>query len=182
VSIQKDRLDDEVERVSGNLNAAMARIDTLEDRIDELEEELAQARTDSQSARERSKRALAVAQQVDDGTRGDGGPSKTRLAAMLSRDDVVRQASKPNRDAGGVTAGDVVKMARGRNVDVDHRLVFNAWGQLVEEWSELRVDDRDDRPKRLVVDAGDVSDELAHVVAESSDDDRLAERFNSRGS
>jgi len=179
VSIQKDRLDDEVERVSGNLNAAMARIDALQERVDELEEELAQARTDAQSARERSKRALAVAQQVDDGTRGDGGPSKTRLAAMLSRDYVVRRAAKQGH--GGVDAGDVKTMARGRNVDVDHRLVFNGWSLIVEEWPELRIDDREDRPKRLVVDADDVSDELAHVVAESSDDDWVAERFNSRG-
>lgn len=182
MSIQKDRLDDEVERVSGNLNAAMARIDALQERVDELEEVLAQARTDAQSARERSKRALSVVQQIDDGTRGDGGPSKTRLAAMLSRDDVVRQASKSNRDAGGVKAADVVKMARGRNVDVDHRLVFNAWGQLVEEWPELRVVDQEDRPKRLVVDADDVSPELAHLVAMNSADDGVAERFNSRGS
>jgi hypothetical protein len=179
MSIEKDRLEEEVERLSQNLNAVFAKLNAVEERVEELEEELDEARARAEDAEERSSRALATAGQIDDGARSDGGPSKTRLAAIVSRDEVVRRAA--DTGAGGVKAGEVKTMARGRNVDVDHRLVFNGWDDVVEEWPEFRVEDREDRPKRLVVDADDVSTELAWTVEQSSDADGLTEQFNSRG-
>lgn len=190
-----DELETEVERLRKNyvsestLNLLLDAIageeleiqdDTDADPV-ELREELIQVAAKRAETRTDARRALSIAGQLDTGERADGGPSKTRRAMILSRDEAVYRATSGAGGGGSVTASEVINMARSDDVDLDHRLVFDAWGKLTEEWPELRYEQRDDLPNRLAVDAEDLSEDLVDVVEMSLSRDDLAERLNSPG-
>jgi len=134
---------------------------------------------DIEDAAEKTTRALSTVKQIDDGSRADGGPSKTRTAATLSRDVVVRRALTRSGSGGGVTGREVINMAESRGIDLCHRTVQRGWKQATTEWEELVVQDPHDRDKRLAVDADDISEELLYTVDESLSETDLTERFSS---
>jgi regulator of replication initiation timing len=180
VSTQRHDLEDEVERIDGNVNGLFAQISQLKERVEELEAQNEQLRSKLAEAHTKADRALGVAKEVDDGSRPDGGPSKTKRAELISRNEAVRRALVGSGAGGSVTAGEVRDMAR-PSVDVDYRTVYNAWDALAEKWQGVfRLDERAD-PKRIVVDRDDLTADLVALVEEDTGRDDLSERFNSRG-
>jgi outer membrane murein-binding lipoprotein Lpp len=179
VSSQTSRVteEDDIERINQNVNGLFAQVGQLKERVAELEDELEEERAKREAAEDRARRALAIARQIDDGTRSDGGPPKKSRAERLSRNEVVRQALEGSGRGGSVTAGKVQDMGK-PEVQLYHRTVRDAWDSLETTWDELRVQERDDKDDRLVVDAGDVSEELVAVVEEDLSRDDLSERLH----
>jgi hypothetical protein len=146
-------------------------------RIEELERENAELRAQLEDIERLAKTALGAARAVDDGRRGDGGPSKKQRAQLLSRDEAVRRAVDSSGKGGSVTVGQVEDMAL-PETQLRWQTVRDAWDALVSSWRIFRIDE-DNEPTRLVVDREDLRDhdDLVGVVAESLGRDDLAKRL-----
>lgn len=174
MSTQKS-LDEDIERIDKNVNGLFAKVSELGDRLDELEEENERLRAELEETKSTARTAYSIAGETSDSARADGGPSKTKRAEHLSRNEVVRQAVSSGR-AGSVTGADVKDMALPQ-MTLYHSQVRNAWDKLAARWSCLSVQERDDRDNRLIVDADDLEEELVRVVDEDLSDQNLTERF-----
>jgi regulator of replication initiation timing len=179
MSAQKS-LGEEVERIDGNVNGLFAKVSDLADRVEELEEENEQLRAELVDAKDDAELALAVAGETSDQARADGGPTKVKLAKLLSRNEVVRRAITTTGKGGAVTGGDVIGMAR-PETKLYHRQVRDAWDKLAARWESLHVQERDDEDNRLVADRDDLEDELVRLVDEDLSDEQLTERLISGG-
>lgn len=175
LSTQRDLAED-IQRISGNVNGLFAKISDLIDRVEELEEENEELRQELEEARSTAQTAYSIAGEADDGTRSDGGPSKTRRAYLLSRNEVVRQALTTSSKGGSVTGKDVVQMAK-PETDLYHRIVRRAWDKLETRWDCLHIQERDDRDNRLVVNVDDLEEDLVRVVDDDLSEENLTERF-----
>jgi len=149
------------------------------ERIEALERENERLRSELEEVKNDSELALAVAGETADRSRADGGPSKTKRAELLSRNEIVRQAVTSGT-GGAVTGGNVIDMAK-PSTNLYHRQVRDAWDKLVAKWSSLRVDERDDEDNRLVADAEHLEDELVRLVDQDLSDENLTEQFSRGG-
>lgn len=157
----------------GPIEAASAfinRIDELETRIDTLEDDL-------ELIEQEAATALGVANEVDDGARSDGGPSKQKRAELLSRNEVVRRAITGETNGGGVTVKAVKSMAR-PETELYHKEVTRAWRQLAQKWEPFRVDAPEDKVQMLKADAADLTPELVRVVERDLNRDGLLDQLN----
>jgi len=157
----------------GPIEAAGAFID----RIDELETHVEALENDVELIEQEAATALGVANEVDDGARSDGGPSKQKRAELLSRNEVVRRAITGDTKGGGVTVKAVKSMAR-PETELYHKEVTRAWRQLAQKWEPFRVDDPEDKVQMLKADAADLTAELVRVVERDLDRDDLLDQLN----
>jgi regulator of replication initiation timing len=179
VSTQKSRLSDEVDRLDENVNGLFAQLAQLKERVAELEEDLEEERKKRREAERKAKTALGAARSIDDGARTDGAtPSKKKRAEHLSRNEIVRQALTTGGRGGSVTARKVKDMAKPQ-VQLYHKSISDAWDALESRWDELRVQDPEDKDKRLVVDVDDLTEELVGIVEEDLGRDDLTNRVHS---
>lgn len=147
-----------------------------EQRIADLEEAAEKAQAEAEVSK-------VSAQAVDDGRRADGSPSKIDTARMLSRDEAVRAALEDGgrvNTGGRVRAGQVQDMAKPQT-NLQYRTIYDAWDQLVTRHDEFEVVEPDEAPKRLQVDADDLSQGLVGIVEDNSGRDGLSELLH-RGS
>lgn len=187
MSAQKS-LDEEIERIDGNVNGLFAKVSDLTDRVEELEDELAEERSKRKALEGEVNTAIGTARAVDDGARADGGPTKQERARWLSRDEVIRltveRSNTGPRNAhgnrseqiGSVTNKDVQQMAK-PETDLKWATVDEAWKDLVRRWDAFVVDDTGDVKTLTLNSVDDVSDALVGVVEESLGRDDLANRF-----
>ena len=176
MSAQKS-LDEEIERIDGNVNGLFAKVSDLADRVEELEEENERLRSELEDAQDDAELALAVAGETADKSRADGGPTKVKRAEHLARNEVVRQSLTTTGKGGSVTARDVVDMGR-PETNLHHRTVHDAWDKLVARWDSLHVQERPDASNRLIVDRDDLEDELVRLVDDDLSDSDLTEELH----
>lgn len=169
---------DEEERMDGPDDLFQAVSDAIE-RVAELESELEETRQMLAETNQRSKRALEVANTVDDGRRSDGGPQKIDVARWTSRDELIRQtadgknagAKNVHGDAtdqvGSITVGEVRRMCRPEH-DLKWQTVRDSWSQLVRRYDAIYVD-ADGDELRLKTDPDAIDEALVEVVSESLD-------------
>lgn len=149
---------------------------TFIDRIEDLQQQIETLENDLELVEQQAATAVGVANEVDDGTRSDGGPSKQKRAELLARDEVVRRAITGNTKGGGVTAKAVRSMAR-PETELYHKEVTRAWRKLEQKWAAFRVDESEDGVNMLKADAADLSDDLVRVVEQNLDRDDLLDKL-----
>jgi len=151
-------------------------VDKAAERVNRIEENNAELREELARVESRAETAYSVAGETADRARPDGGPSKTKRAELLSRNEVVQQAITSSGNGGSVTAGQVKQMAK-PETNLYHQQVRNAWEKLQARWTSFRIQERDDRENRLVADVDDLEEDLVRVVDEDLSEKDLAKRF-----
>jgi regulator of replication initiation timing len=178
---KRKSVDDEIERIDGNVNGLFAKVSDLAERVEELEKENERLRSELEDAQDDAELALAVAGETADRARADGGPNKTEQAKILARNEVVRRAVTGTGKGGSVTTSDVIGMAK-PELQIYHSQISNAWEQLADRWDSLSIQRRDDAANRLVADADVLEDELIRLVDEDCSDVDLTTACCSGGS
>lgn len=145
------------------------------ERVDVLEEDMTDLEADVSDAYQTAGKALTV---VNQKVQDDDEISKTRLAYLNARDELVKRAAIDESAARGqgVTVADVQAMAAPERT-LHYQQVKNAFEQLVEEWDCFRVGTNEDGDRRLEVRKDAVQEDLVGLVEESLDRDDLAKRF-----
>ncbi|AKU06510.1 hypothetical protein [Haloferax gibbonsii] len=177
---------DDEERMDTDLGPIDA-ANRIVDRLDRLEHELEQEREARKRAEQLAEDALAMAEQIDDGRRPDGGPSKKEVAMRISRDEVIVQTAKGKnagpRNAGGkradqigsVSNSEVQAMARPQH-DLRWQSVDDAWTDLVSSFEAFHVDESGEE-KRLTVNPELLTGSLVRTVERSVGRSDLAKRL-----
>lgn len=150
------------EPVGALIQSQRERIEALEDDVGELRDELAEERRKRKAAEDVAETALGIANELDDGTRSDGGPSKVDRARLSTRNELVRQAATSNGKA-AVTTSKVRDMNR-PEVDLAWQTVMDAWTSLEEQWSAFFVEKNEDEDHRLLLDGDAIDASLVRAV------------------
>lgn len=184
MSTQKN-LDEELERIDGNVNGLFAKVSSLNDRIDELETLLEDLQEEVDDAQDDATMALNIAAQTEESRAADGGPTKKTQARRMSRDQVIKataegvgsgahtHSGKSANIVGSVEVKDVQRMAEPQT-DLKWQTVVDAWKDLKKEWPCFEVQDD---PKQLTVDPREIPHDLPRVVERSLDRDDLVKRL-----
>jgi hypothetical protein len=150
------------EPIGALLQSQRERIEDLEDNVDDLRDELNEERRKRQAAEDVAETALGIANQLDDGTRSDGGPTKVDRARLSTRNELIRQAATSNGKA-AVTTSTVRAMNR-PEVDLAWQTVMDAWTSLEEQWSAFFVERNEDEDHRLLLDGDAVDASIVRAV------------------
>jgi hypothetical protein len=175
MAAEQDSLDDEVERIDTNLNALFRKVSDLADRVETLEEELDEERRKRKAAEDIAETALGIANELDNGARGDGGPSKVDRARLATRNELVCQAARTNGKA-SVTTSKVRAMCRPED-DLKWQTVIDAWRNLDEQWSAFELEERDEKEHRMKFDANQVDTAVVRAVERDLGEDGLTKRL-----
>ena len=100
-----DEVEERLVDLEGQVRALHNAREYLLEQVEELREELEAVETTAETA-------YSIAGETSEPARADAGPSKTRRAAILSRNEVVQQAITSRGKGGSVTAGEVKQMAK----------------------------------------------------------------------
>lgn len=171
-----DDVEERLVDLEGQVRALHNAREYLLEQVEDLEEENEELREELARVESRAETAYSVAGETADRARPDGGPSKTKRAELLSRNEVVQQAITSSGKGGSVTAGQVKQMAK-PETNLYHQQVRNAWEKLQARWTSFRIQERDDLENRLVADVDDLEEDLVRVVDEDLSEKDLAKRF-----
>ena len=103
-----DEVEERLIDLEGQVHALHNAREYLLEQVEELQEENEELREELEAA----ETAYSIAGETSEPARADGGPSKTRRAAILSRNEVVQQAITSRGKGGSVTAGELNQMAK----------------------------------------------------------------------
>jgi outer membrane murein-binding lipoprotein Lpp len=171
MALDETAIDEEVDRLDGNMNALFGKVSDLADRVETLEAELEEERRKRKAAEDIAETALGIANELDTGARGDGGPSKVDRARFATRNELVRQASKRNGKA-AITTSKAKDLCR-PELDPAWQTVMDAWTKLSEQWSAFNIDRRDEKDHRLKFDVAHVDKALLRAVERDLGEDGL---------
>jgi hypothetical protein len=171
MSLEEKALDEEIERIDGNINGLFAKVGDLAERVETLEEELQEERRKRKAAEDLAETALGIANELDTGARGDGGPSKVDRARFATRNELVRQASKRNGKA-AITTSKAKDLCR-PELDPAWQTVMDAWTKLAEQWSAFEIERRDEKDHRMKFDVVHVDKALVRAVERDLGEDGL---------
>ena len=164
-------LDEEVDRIDRNLNALFNKVSDLADRVETLEADLDEERRKRKAAEDIAETALGIANELDTGARGDGGPSKVDQARFATRNELVRQASKRNGKA-AITTSKAKDLCR-PELDPAWQTVMDAWTKLAEQWSAFEIERREEKDHRMKFDVTHVDEALVRAVERDLGEDGL---------
>lgn len=164
-------LDEEVNRIDTNLDAVFNKLNDLADRVETLEADLEEERRKRKAAEDLAETALGIANELDTGARGDGGPSKVDQARFATRNELVRQASKRGGKA-AITTSKAKDLCR-PELDPAWQTVMDAWTKLTEQWSAFSLERREDKDHRLKFDVAHVDESLVRAVERDLGEDGL---------
>ena len=102
-----DEVEERLVDLEGQVRALHNAREYLLEQVEELQEENEELREELEAVETTAETAYSIAGETSEPARADAGPSKTRRAAILSRNEVVQQAITSCRTGGSVTAGDV---------------------------------------------------------------------------
>lgn len=178
------QLQEDLNRINGNVNGLYAKVSRLEARLPdegeagavdgELQERVAELEDRIHEIDRRSQVAFHLANQQAEDEEHIG---KTRKAELVARDELVRRATidVPAQDR-PMTVREVNEKVTPEFDELDWKLVRNAFQNLVDDWPCFRI-----TKKRgdlaLTVDPDDVPEQLVYIVEESSGRNDLTERF-----
>jgi len=136
--------------------------------VDELESDVSTAQSTAGTA-------LAV---VNEETENEEEMSKTRVAYLAARDELVKRAviDESAADGQGVVVADVKKMGAPEQT-LYYEQVKNAFNQLVEDWDCFELGKNEGGDRRLEVRKDALDRELVKLVEERLGRNDLAKRF-----
>lgn len=172
MAAEETSLDREVKRLDTNMNALFKKVSDLSDRVETLEADLEEERRKRKAAEDIAETALGIANELDTGARGDGGPSKVDRARFATRNELVRRAAGSNGKA-AITTSKAKDLCR-PELDPAWQTVMDAWTKLAEQWSAFEIERRDEKDHRMKFDVTHVDAALVRAVERDLGEDGLA--------
>jgi regulator of replication initiation timing len=165
-------VDEELDRLDRNIEAAFSKISSLQETVDDLQEENDDLRDEVESLRAQLR-----------SEKGTESGTKIALAKQLTRNEVLRRVNgKTTRDSvtgektsihtAEVQVGPIIEQARANNVDLAYTTVRDAFAALADEWDCFTHNDgggkNSGKNRRLEIDARQVPAPLVEAFRDDT--------------